>query len=316
MFLNLTDKIFVYRKITEKIKFTSTAHPRPARFRERWGMREYIKFVVYKTGDKEALTGTEEFHVVQDGVDEIIHTTTWNRNPFPEAKPEGSWGFYGHLDFKQNVQTHNPNVRQILLFGNPPRESMPMDLCGIACDPSVNDYGFYDYNENGLEGEFLGNALGAKDGGKDYYYPAWLRSMTFNAIMREWADTRWAYTWDHVPLPDKSNWVPPEPEVYPWPFGSFVKDRNGNYIHSALFVDSANTGIIYNKCFPADILDKVMSKGQPIHDSNRYFYPITLTSSAGFVPPDNVPAGSPSGDPLTDDSGQPMQDDGGNPLYA
>ena len=290
-YLNLTDKIFVYKKITETIKFGANCHPKKASFKMKFGYGEFWKFVIKKS-DKEILQCKEEFHVVQDDEDIVVHTVEWDKNPFELTGPMGSTGLLGEDIIKVNVEENDPSVRQILLFPIVPSQAIPVDLCGAKCAPSVNNYGFYDYNESeaGAIGG-AGNRLGEADGGKDMFYPQWLRAMTPNPIMQAWANERWMVRWYHQdPPPPDSKWVAPDPVTYNWPFGSFVKDKDGNYIHSALFTDRNGNSFVYNKSNVEDIFTKIDEYGQKLNDGEKLYYPITLIADVQESPRTATPS--------------------------
>ena len=310
MYLNLTDKIFVYEKRVETIQFSVGASPHVCYFQTKWGLQGFAKYVV-KAAGTEYLQINQEFHVVQDGVDNLIHSASQNKNPFQDVGVEATWGLYGNAIYNTNAETPDPTVRQILVYPIVPSGAIPWDRCGAACAPSVNNYGFYDYNA--MEGGFTPTTLGADDGGKDFYYPYWLRQMTTNSIMRELADIRWAHNWLHENI-DNGDWTPPEPATYSWPFGSFVKDSAGNYIHSAIFTDINGVNFLYNKCSPLDIFDKISAAG----GGNQLYCPVTLVSNVAQFGIESEGGSAVVTDPnqLADDSGQPLTTDSGDVLDA
>ena len=280
MYLNRSDNIFVYKKIVETIKFEVTAHPKLAGFRGKWGVQYFWKFVIKKQ-DKEALERVESFHIVNKDIDKIISTTTSYSNPFPEVQAEATWGLYGNMVYHTNAETSiDPTIRQILVIPAPPSLSLPQDF-GVDATPSINNYGFYDYNAT--DAGFTPTTLGADDGGKDFYYPYWLRQMTPNTYMRTWADNKWSYLADKAVPTASAGWTPPDPEVYSLPFGSFVKDPTGNYIYSALFEHTNGTNVVYNDSNIKDLFSKILTYGEPRIGGNAIFYPITVVSSANNI---------------------------------
>ena len=276
MYLNITDKIFVYKKIVETIKFEVNAHPKLAGFKGKWGVQYFWKFVIHKK-DNEFLKRIESFHVVNGTVDKEVSTITSYTNPFPEVSAAASWGLYGNMVYHTNTETTvDSTIRQILVIPNPPSLSIPQDF-GDDATPSVNNYGFYDYNAT--EAGFIPSTLGAEDGGKDFYYPYWLRQMTENTYMRTWADNKWSFLADKATPVASDTWTPPEPLTYTLPFGSFVKDPAGNYIHSALFEHSNGTAVVYNDSNIKDLFTKILTYGEPRVGGEAVYYPITVISS-------------------------------------
>lgn len=313
MYLNHEDEVFVYRRFIETVSFNVSAHPVKCRYK---GGGSYWKFVVKKTGGKEALVGEEEFHVVHKGEDTLVNRVTWDRNPFPETSPQGVWGLYGDVNIALRDEPHDDDVRIILLFPAPPSRGIPQDFGDESTYPSVMMYGFYDYNEIGEGFERIGDALGELDGGKDMFYPAWLRAMKENPIMEAWAAERWDYRWNKVAPPPDGSWVPSEPETYPWPFGSFVIDPDGNYFFSGLYLDELNGVTAYNACRPADMIEKVMALCEPKHGGARVFYPITLISEAQDESAEAAKQNQDQNRRLTNDSGAGLTNDKGGKLYG
>lgn len=308
MYLNIQDELFVYKKVHETIKFSPSIMEKVI-FRTRGGYQEFMKYVIKKTGDKEHLVGTEEFHIIYKGIDSIVHSSEYDFNPFPETSRQTTWGFYGGGITHTTNEEYDPSVRQILVYPNPPSLGIPQDFN----PPSINMYGFYDYGE--IEGGFIRNTRAKLDGGFDYWYPEWMRHMTAQPIMKQWADSRFSYIWDHI-QPPRGEWTAPAPENYPFPFGSFVQDLKGNYIHSCIFTDRNLQHIIYNNSNLNDVFNSILNLGQTLHGGEAVFFPITIVSSASE--PTTVEGIGTTSDPnlLTDENGLAITDPNNEVIYA
>jgi hypothetical protein len=89
---------------------------------------------------------------------------------------------------------------------------------------------FYDYFEGGPGGP--GDTLKFLDGGIDFYYPEWLRSMGLDKTMdKAEAEERYSSYYFHDPYPPTEEFLLPE-LGFAKPWGNAVKDADGNILVS------------------------------------------------------------------------------------
>jgi hypothetical protein len=136
--------------------------------------------------------------------------------------------------------------------------------------------------------------------------------MTLNPIIRGFADTRWMYIKLKEIPPDTQSWSPPEPILYSHPFGSFVQDKDGNYIHSAIFTDIYGTTFTYNNSNIIDLFKTIDSCGQPIATDNKLYYPITLINNGTSV---GTSTTSEPTNTYEDDQGNVITGEAGEPIW-
>lgn len=309
MYLNMKDDLFVYKKVQEKVEFSSSKSDKII-FRGMFGMTQHIKLVVTKEGEKEHLQGTEEFHIVYKGVDTVVYSSEYDFNPFPEISGLNTWGFYGGAIHKTvDGESFDPSIRQLFVYPNPGSLAIPQ----ADNIPSVYMYGFYDYGE--VEAGLIKGTRATLDGGMDYWYPEWIRHMTRQPILESFAEERAAAIFDKY-VPPNGDWYAPAPETYKFPFGSFVQDLNGNYIHSCIFTDRKLQHIIYNNSNLNDVFNSILNLGQTLHGGEAVFFPITIISSTSE--PTTVEGLGATSDPnlVTDENGLAITDVNNEVIYA
>lgn len=259
--------ILVYKHITESLDFSITSN-KVAKFRVKWGEDICHKILIMRGT---MAVGSEKFIYVHNGQSKTLAGTKYTFDPFPgDGTERGStWGLYGnHITYGGDPET--PDVRLILLLPQPPKQAIPLDA-------DVLYYGFYDYNA--IEGGFTETSLPAEDGGKDFFYPFWCRSMPQDQIWRATADQRYEVieTGDKLNLAGTTNWTPPEPTVFPWPFGSFALDSKDNFITSCILQFGAHAGaggVVYNYASMGDLFEAITKAGPSMSGKFGSTYPV------------------------------------------
>lgn len=247
--------VYVWKNVKETLQWTSTSTD-TAKFKLKFGLGYFHKICVPNTIKTK---GKETFFLHHKGVIEELASAEYEYNPFPETEGGGStWGLYGNT-IQQTAEPDTPNVAMILLFPLVPKQAIPQDNDVIA-------YGFYDYNATA--GGFTETSLPEDDGGKDYFYPYWLRQMPIDSVWRSTADTRYdvIYSTGKMNLAGTTSWVQPEPQTNPYPFGSFCLDSEENFIASCLLefgtrLDSK--GVVYNRSSFGDLFKALTDIGLP-----------------------------------------------------
>jgi hypothetical protein len=208
-------------------------------------------------------TSIEEWHLVIDGVDKVICTTTKQLEPFGARNNGLSRREMGQTDGLFLDYHPDPETRLVLLFPQPPS-------LGLPWSDAIYRLGFYDYgNESGEESEL--NKLDG--GGKDMFYPAWCRSLQTDPFWRGAADNRYGIDWYHNSLTNDDGYSPGNLSVDPIPLGSFVSHPTVGYVYQFLvptFDGSTHleTSPNFNK-----LLDSKLPAGSKTHDTTLY-YPI------------------------------------------
>ena len=152
-----------------------------------------------------------------------------------------------------------------ILWPLPPSLATPGDPC-----PAV----FYDYNGGGVGGDM---ELAELDGGKDFYYPSWLRGMGLDRTIDQLeASERFTnYFMNHSSSDD----LPPTqafalPKLgYALPWGNAAKDKEGNILVS---FKTANKTI--NRLYLADEDKTVIDLNTTgiLEGDNLKLYPVSL----------------------------------------
>lgn len=242
-FIDRQSQLVVWKNVVEEVNFNVTSTDMAA-FRTRWGNRNHAKICI---PDTVRGSGTEKYFMSFKGVVSELASQTYDWNPFPVTDMAGgNWGLYGNV--VNNVTAPDTqNVACIIVWPIPGKEAMTFD----------NDllfWGFYDYNA--MDGGFVENSLPRDDGGKDFFYPYWCRSMAFDGLWRSTADER--YLVIYTPGADESGtatWTPNPSDYYEFPFGDFLTHET-DFIGSAViqFSDRAGgNGIVYNEASMGDL---------------------------------------------------------------
>jgi len=186
-YIDLSRNILFYKHEEEELKFTSASTETSA-MRQKWGTSIHHKLKI--KGAK--IKGKEEHVLIFNGQRRVLNTVIYEREPEWEMEAIGIPSLDSgvkYLDEDACAPYRDPELQQIILWGIPPSKAIPMD-------PEVRCRGFYDY---GSESPGAEPRLLRPDGGKDFFYPSWCRSMMPDPMWRSAADSRVALTWDHVP---------------------------------------------------------------------------------------------------------------------
>jgi hypothetical protein len=161
-----------------------------ATFKEFMGNGVYHKFHVI--GGKWTTTQTIKLKV-DGGQEQVLYTKSHTIDappPKSQAGEDATWiyrtGGQTTLPISKDFKPIN-GLQEIIVYPNPPS-------LGIPNDDDLRFYGFYDYgNMPGLE-----SGLAIKDGGKDYWYPEWMRRCPFPIpALPSTAQARYDATWNH-----------------------------------------------------------------------------------------------------------------------
>lgn len=276
MYWDRQREIYVWKSIREELDFSVTSS-KTAQFRMKWGTSKLSKVII---PTRVRVKGTEQFLMVRKGEKVVIAAAEYEYNPFPVNDLQGgNWGLYGNV--VNNVSSpDSEDVACILVFPTPPKLAMCQDADCLY-------YGFYDYNA--VEGGFVENSLPMDDGGKDYFYPYWCRSMPIDPLWRQVADTRYQviYTGTKTQaggslgpglnLEGTTEWTPSKPLVNPWPFGSFALDSKENFIASCIaqFGERVGKGVVYNEASFGDLFEALTKAGVELRGPYTSLYPVT-----------------------------------------
>ena len=227
-YIDLRYGVVVFKTVKETISINVNS-AEEANFKGPWGPMYFCQLKI--KGSDFTATRSIEWHMLIDGMDKIISTTTYGLDPFPDALiPSGLSatelneylvnGYYVTLGgslplFNPDTYIPDQDVRQLVCIPTPPS-------LGIPWTDDLRFFGFYDYGHNPYLEEY--SALNEADGGnKDFFFPEWLRNMQPNWIMTETAAKRFMINWWHGPTQDlRSEYLPAMTED-PIPIGNFVR---------------------------------------------------------------------------------------------
>jgi hypothetical protein len=123
----------------------------------------------------------------------VLYSNTFTTDALPVKSTSGDDGTWVFRTGGQTQLVVDPNfkpingLQEIIVYPNPPS-------LGIPNDDDLRYYGFYDYAH--LPGEESQTAK--DDGGKDYWFAAWLRSCPFPIpVLPAMAAARYNATWWH-----------------------------------------------------------------------------------------------------------------------
>lgn len=259
--------IYVWKHVRESLSFSISSN-KTAAFKMKWGPGAFHKICI---PNSVRTSGKEQFIMVKDGVKTILAEVEYTYNPFPMTESGGAtWGLYGNT-VQRTANPDTADVACILLFPTVPKQA-------IALDNDVIAYGFYDYNA--VEGGFVESSLPKDDGGKDYFYPYWCRSMPIDPLWRSVADKRYEviYSKGTMDLAGATEWKPSEPTVYPFPFGSFAMDSKENFIASCILQfgeRSGGKGVIYNESSIGDLFEALTKAKVSLRGPYTALHPVT-----------------------------------------
>lgn len=254
-YIDRKHNIYIWKNIKEKLQWNVLSTDTAA-FKLKFGTGYFHKICVPNTVKT---IGSEEFFLFKDGTTELLAKQEYEYNPFPSGEGSSTWGLYGNT-ITQAAEPETNDVAMILLFPLVPKQAIPLDS-------DVIFYGFYDYNS--IAAGFVESSLPEDDGGKDYFYPYWLRQMPADPIWRNAADVRYSTTKNtgSISIVGTTDWVQPEPIVNQFPFGSLCVDSEDNFIASILLEFSqraGGTGLIYNRSSISNLFNELKNIGLPI----------------------------------------------------
>lgn len=205
-------KVCLYRKNIERVSFSITTDQTNL-FKTPYNTVRTSSIKIYG-GDKKNWDSlcTEEWHLVIDGVDTIIATSSYD--PLPEMR---TFAVDGSSDlFNQAYPNVADKDLELILSTSP-----PTSYDAIPWDDELRYHGFYSYR-GGVRSVYWG----ADGGAADYFYPAWCRALHEDPFWREAADIRLSVLanpyWDGSY--NKEPYSPPiDLIVDPLPRGTFVK---------------------------------------------------------------------------------------------
>lgn len=244
----------------------------------KWGTSKLHKIIIPTSVRTK---GIERFIMVRNGEKIVLAEVSYNYNPFPVSDMQGgNWGLYGNV-VNNAAMPDASDVACILVLPIPPKLAMCQDADCLY-------YGFYDYNA--VEGGFVENSLSKDDGGKDYFYPYWCRSMPADPLWRQVADTRYEVIYTGAKtqaggslgtglnLEGTTEWTPSAPLVYPWPFGSFALDSKERFIASGILQfgeRSGGKGVIYNESSIGDLFEALTKAKVSLRGPYTALHPVT-----------------------------------------
>jgi hypothetical protein len=256
--------IYVWKSVVEELKFSITSD-KVAGFRMKFGPELFHKVIIPTSV---VTSGTERFVMMKDGVESVLAEVTYSYNPFPVHDGGGAtWGLYGNT-IERTYAPDTQDVACILCFPLVPKQAIPLDN-------DVISYGFYDYNA--ILGGFVESSLPSDDGGKDYFYPYWCRSMPTDPLWRTVADERYGVIRSGGDLSGTTTWTPPDPTEYPLPFGSFALDSKENFIASCIlqFGEHAESkGVVYNEARMGNLFTAITKAGVSMQGPYTALHPV------------------------------------------
>jgi hypothetical protein len=251
-YMNRQKEIYLWKSTREEVSWAITSN-KFAAFKTKWGMSHHHKICVPNTV---VGNGTEKFFLSIQGVAQELASVNYTWNPFPVTDMAGgTWGLYGNVVDYSGTPADTPNVALILLYPLVPK-------LGIPYDNDVKHYGFYDYNA--MDGGFVENSLPRDDGGKDYFYPYWCRTMSFDRLWRETADERYKVIYTKVPY-ESGVYVMDAPEYFEFPFLTVATsaDNKKAYVSGILqFSDRAGgSGYVLNITTDLNVFEGLTKAG-------------------------------------------------------
>ena len=221
--------------------------------------------IIIRPSDYTATT-TEEWHLVIDGVDTVVATTTLAIYPFGEPMHN----------------TYYTDVCKVFCMPKiPASSSVAPSSPDNPTNAAAGDFGCY---EDGYDDPY--GAQAQADGGIDYFYPEWCRSLQQDPFWASVAGSRYNFTAPGALYPQAGTtpYTPPEVVVEPIPIGSFARHPMLNDMYQFLITKFNGSHIVISS---ADINAKIddqlalakdttgHSLGLATHDTTLY-YPISL----------------------------------------
>ena len=230
-----------------------------------YGVLTMSPTIIIRPSDYTATT-TEEWHLVVDGTDSVIATTTIDLFPFGEPMHN----------------TYYTDVCTVLCFPKiPASSSVAPSSPDNPTNAAAGDFGSY---EDGYDDVY--GAQAQADGGTDYFYPGWCRSLQEDPFWASVAGSRYNFTAPGASYPQAGTtpYTPPEVVVEPIPIGSFARHPMLNDMYQFLITKFNGSHIVVSS---TDINAKIdeqlalakddsgISLGLATHDTTLY-YPISI----------------------------------------
>lgn len=211
-------------------------------------------------------TSTETWHLVIDGIDTVVATSTLELFPFGE--PMDSYAY--------------EDVCEVFCLPKIPASSHVEPSSETNTAPAAaGDFGAY---EDRYDDPFGTDAQA--DGGTDYFYPEWCRSLPVDQFWAETAVNRYSFTMPGITSDPAGTapYTPPEVTVEPMPVGSFARHPVLGDMYQFLISQFNGTNIVVSSANINSFIDEQLalaknedgsSKGLATHDTTLY-YPISL----------------------------------------
>lgn len=216
--------------------------------------------------DDYTATSTETWHLVIDGIDTVVATSTLELFPFGE--PMNSYAY--------------KDVCEVFCLPKIPASSHVEPSSETNTAPAAaGDFGAY---EDRYDDPFGTDAQA--DGGTDYFYPEWCRSLPVDQFWAETAANRYSFTMPGITSEPygTASYTPPEVTVEPMPVGSFARHPVLGDMYQFLISQFNGTNIVVSSANINSFIDEQLalaknedgsSKGLATHDTTLY-YPISL----------------------------------------
>ena len=194
-YLDLRFGLALCKEVSDSINFTPATHGL-AQFLGPWGITYTHKFRMNVVD----LNRTTTYYAIYNGVKHILNTAL------------------------QVTHLHTSANPLILISARMPPDYIPWDA-------EIQQYGFYDYGDEGLR---------ISDGGDDFYYTDWMRTCGTVNQTQDAADAAYRYGTFFLyptlsPLPPANSTFPvsmPPVAFGPTPQGSMIQDATGNVCYS------------------------------------------------------------------------------------
>lgn len=217
-----------------------------------YGAMQRSATVVLKRDDYTATT-TETWYLIVDGIQSTLTTSTLEIFPFGE--PMNSTEY----DYEDVVEVF----------------TLPKIAASSAAQEGEAAQVFGSY-EDGYDNSFGEQAQA--DGGLDYFYPAWCRSLQEDPFWKEIAAARYGFTMPGmtVEASGTSTYTPPEVIVEPIPSGSFARHPVLGDLYQFLISKFDGTDIVISSANINAKIDAALAKNNlATHDTTLY-YPISI----------------------------------------
>lgn len=211
-------------------------------------------------------SSTEKWHLVIDGIDAVVAESTLELFPFGE--PMDSYAY--------------EDVCEVFCLPKIPASSHVEPSSETNTAPAAaGDFGAY---EDRYDDPFGTDAQA--DGGTDYFYPEWCRSLPVDQFWAETAANRYSFTMPGITSDPAGTapYTPPEVTVEPMPVGSFARHPVLGDMYQFLISQFNGTNIVVSSANINSFIDEQLalaknedgsSKGLATHDTTLY-YPISL----------------------------------------